>query len=291
MPIFISYSRKDREFVDTLAANLVRNRHHIWLDRWELNVGDSLIDKIQEALKGSSAILVVLSENSVESAWCKKELNAGLMRELEERNSILLPCVIDDCEIPLFLKEKLYADFRNNPDDALADVDRALARISNPMQGRSETPEFHIDWSVAWGDVDGDPERLWIEFTFVDHGENLPYVVMSQCLVRCNSQASAAFAEAQANDNTDVFIRDVLGRVLRQVTKKEMTILIDSAIVKRVQRFLAADGGQGFFIEFSCRRLGTDNGMDTVYYMDKNLHRALAHMKEVTFQPRKQSVL
>ncbi len=61
MPIFISYNREDSTFVDTLAANLVMNRHHVWLDRWELKVGDSLIDKIQNALTESSAILVILS--------------------------------------------------------------------------------------------------------------------------------------------------------------------------------------------------------------------------------------
>lgn len=61
MPIFISYSHKDSEFVDVLARNLVHNRHHIWLDRWELNVGDSLLEKIQKALTGSSAVLITLS--------------------------------------------------------------------------------------------------------------------------------------------------------------------------------------------------------------------------------------
>ena len=42
MPIFISYSRKDSRFVDKLAVNLIKNRHHVWMDRWELKVGDSL---------------------------------------------------------------------------------------------------------------------------------------------------------------------------------------------------------------------------------------------------------
>ncbi len=51
-------------------------------DRWELNVGDSLIERIQSALTSAGAILVILSANSVASEWCKKELNVGLIREL-----------------------------------------------------------------------------------------------------------------------------------------------------------------------------------------------------------------
>src|ERR1700733_9255945 len=131
MAIFISYSRADAAFVDQLAQKLVMRRHHIWLDRWEMNVGDSLITKIQGALTESDAILIVLSKNSVASEWCKKELNAGLIRELEEKRVLVMPCVIDDCEIPLFLKEKVYADFRKDPNEAFKQVDDALLRITN----------------------------------------------------------------------------------------------------------------------------------------------------------------
>jgi hypothetical protein len=71
MPIFISYNKKDSHFVNNLAANLIKNRHHIWMDRWELKVGDSLIDKIQSALTDSSAILLIFSKHSVNSEWCR----------------------------------------------------------------------------------------------------------------------------------------------------------------------------------------------------------------------------
>lgn len=87
MPIFISYSRKDSRFVDQLVMNLIRAKHHVWMDRWELNVGDSLTRKIEEALVDSSAILIVLSKNSVKSEWCRRELSASLVRELEERKT------------------------------------------------------------------------------------------------------------------------------------------------------------------------------------------------------------
>jgi TIR domain len=103
MAIFISYNHKDRHFVENLAENLVAAKHHIWIDRWELSLGDSLTQRIQGALTKAHAILVIVSKNSVDSEWCKRELNAGLVRELEEKQTLVMPCVIDDCEIPLFL--------------------------------------------------------------------------------------------------------------------------------------------------------------------------------------------
>ena len=46
MPIFISYSHEDKDFVNKLAVNLVRHKAYVCIDRWDLNVGDSIIDKV-----------------------------------------------------------------------------------------------------------------------------------------------------------------------------------------------------------------------------------------------------
>lgn len=119
MPVFISYSHADKKFVDDLAVQLVRHRVHVWIDRWELRVGDSLINKVQEAIAGASALLVILSKASTKSDWCKKELTAGLFRELDEKRVVVLPVLLEDCDMPMFLKDKLYADFRKDFDAGL----------------------------------------------------------------------------------------------------------------------------------------------------------------------------
>ena len=175
MPIFISY----KHVAETLAANLVHEKHHVWIDTWELNAGDSLIERIQDALGDADAILVLLSENSIRSEWCKKELRSGLIRELEEKSVLVIPIVLDDCEIPLFLKEKLWIDLRKDKDAQLDLLLRSLERVSNPSQGRAETLEYHVDWSmngVTIGELPG------VEWTFVDHGEKLPYVALTSVM-------------------------------------------------------------------------------------------------------------
>ena len=74
MPVFISYNQADKDFAESLAINLVHAKKNVWIDKWELNAGDSLIARIENALEGADAILTILSENSIESEWCKKEL-------------------------------------------------------------------------------------------------------------------------------------------------------------------------------------------------------------------------
>lgn len=285
MPIFISYSEKDKAFADKLAMNLVKKKHHVWMDRWELNVGDSLIDKIQSALTDSSAILILLSKNSVDSAWCKKEINSGLVRELAERQTLLIPCLIEDCEIPLFLRDKLYADFRSRPDAALRQIDEALSRISNPTQGRIESPKFHTDWANDWKRIDG----TWLfDWVFVDHGHEWPYVTLSRCTVLCDEAASQEFQELGEDDRAK-FRRDALALLVSSIDGNGLTVLIEDAFEKTMYRSLESESGNKFRVAISYRRMGIDNGKDTVLYLDNNLRMALKHMTDVMAAPKKRA--
>lgn len=282
MPIFISHSTKDRNFADTLGANLVMSKHHIWMDRWELNIGDSLLDRIQHVLAESTAIIVLLSKNSVESEWCRREINAGLIRELAERKSLLMPCVIEDCVVPLFLQDKVYADFRADPDEALEQLKGALAKVSNPRQARNETPQFNTDWSLDWKSLN---DIHFIEWTFVDHGHQWPYVILSKCTVVCNSKASINFAKAQANNRADEYMRDVLGTIISKIPPDGLIVRIEDAREQTIGNRFERPNGEAFDVYFSYRRLGQDNGFDTVAYLDNNLRIAMEHMVAVTAKP------
>ena len=150
MAIFVSYSHSNKQFVDQLCRNLISEKIHLWMDRWELRPGDSLIDSVQIALEHAGAILVVLSKSYTESTWCKKEMNSGLIRDLEEKGNIIIPIVIEDCEIPIFLREKMYADFRSDWDGGYRILSEALAKYTNMDQGRFDNPVFHVDYSSEY---------------------------------------------------------------------------------------------------------------------------------------------
>jgi len=284
MPIFISYSQQDMKFVDRLAMQLVAARHNVWMDRWELSVGDSLTQKIETALTGASAILVIVSKHSIQSDWFKRELSAGLIRELEERKTLVMPCVIDDCKIPLFLKDKLYADFRKDPDAAFQMVNRSLARISNPTQDRIEDLKFHTDWSVTW-DKDEDGRRT-LNWTFIDHGHEWPYVILTECLVVCDEIASRSFGAALSAGRRDEHIVSVMARVLSGIGKDQINERLSDASAKVVAWKVKSEGLSGSLaVVMTCRRLGVDNGMDTLVHLDAKLRMAHDQMKTKLFKP------
>lgn len=196
MPIFISYSHRDSEFATLLAAQLVKHKAKVWIDQWELHVGNSIIDRIQHAIQGAGALLVVLSKFSVESEWCKKELSSGLLRELEEKRVVVLPVLIEDCDIPLFLRGKLYADFRTDFDKGLRAVLEAIARVSSEALGRHKQPEWHLDWAVDWGMLE---DLFSMRITMVEQAKDQPYSVLTEIRIIANDVATGGylkFAEA-----------------------------------------------------------------------------------------------
>jgi TIR domain len=116
---FISHSTKDKPFVRKLAADLVGNGVKVWLDEQRILVGDSVPEKIAQGLAQSDFFLLVVSENSVESPWVKKELNSALVNEIERRKVAVLPIKLDDAPMPNSVIDKLYADFRGSYDEGM----------------------------------------------------------------------------------------------------------------------------------------------------------------------------
>ncbi len=70
--IFISYSRKDINFVRRLAGDLEKAGYDVWWDLTDLRGGDDWVRVIPEAIKNSDKIIVVLSPNSTISEWVEK---------------------------------------------------------------------------------------------------------------------------------------------------------------------------------------------------------------------------
>jgi hypothetical protein len=117
--VFLSHSSADKDFASRLAVDLQSRNVPVWFDKWELKVGDSLIQKIEEGISESGWLAVILSKNSISSDWVQKELYAAQAKELREKSVFILPIILDNCNVPLFLLDKVYADFRNSYDHGL----------------------------------------------------------------------------------------------------------------------------------------------------------------------------
>lgn len=151
--VFLSHTSKDKDFARRLAQDLRTAGVPVWYDEWELKVGDSLQRKIEEGIRQSGYLAVVISRHSVNSAWVQRELGAALAKELEARDVFVLPLLISHVEVPLLLRDRLYADFRGDYTEGLK---RLLDRCGQTPA--SLPPPLPRQPAVLW--IDNDAEFL-----------------------------------------------------------------------------------------------------------------------------------
>ncbi len=92
--IFISYSNKDRPWVERFAKTLGTHGWSVWWDR-DIPTGQTFDTVIEKALESAKCAIVVWSENAVASKWVRSEAADALER------MILLPVRIDNTKLPL----------------------------------------------------------------------------------------------------------------------------------------------------------------------------------------------
>jgi len=109
--VYISYSHKDEKFVNKLARDLTIQNFNPIYDRWILEAGNSILDNIAEYISSTPYFIVVVSHNSVNSNWVKRELSIALTIEINTEKIKVIPVKLDNCTLPAVLLNKLYVDF------------------------------------------------------------------------------------------------------------------------------------------------------------------------------------
>jgi hypothetical protein len=93
---FISHAGRDDSFAQRLYHDLAARSVRCWIDDHDLMIGDRLLRTFHQEINRSTKILLILSQNSIHSAWVEDEVLMALAREKRERSTILLPILIDD---------------------------------------------------------------------------------------------------------------------------------------------------------------------------------------------------
>ncbi len=147
--LFLSHSSKDREAVLRLAKDLRKRGISVWLDEWEIDVGDPITEKIQSGLSHAQYVAVWLTKDSVNSGWVTKEWHTKIYQEIGSKEVLVLPLLGEKCEIPFFLSDKKYADFYFSYDSGLSELTRALSRKKPKPKpiSRSEQPESILHYT------------------------------------------------------------------------------------------------------------------------------------------------
>jgi hypothetical protein len=126
--IFISYSRKDTDFVRKLAGDLETAGYDVWWDLTDLRGGDEWVTHIAAAIEASDFIIVVLSPNSIQSEWVRKEYTQAI--GLHKR---IIPLMFAASPVPFALNTINYVNFVSGEyQDNFVELLKALGYTDEP---------------------------------------------------------------------------------------------------------------------------------------------------------------
>ncbi len=151
--VFISYSRRDNDFVNQLSYDLNKAGIAVWRDIENIQPGANWQQEIQKYLLQATVLLYIVSENSAKSFWIQNELRAVLNRKIK-----IIPIILDDIgahSLPTILKEIQWVDFRDDYHKAFELLKEILhfLRKENPESSPERKSKGYVFLSYAEEDT------------------------------------------------------------------------------------------------------------------------------------------
>jgi TIR domain len=100
--VFLSYSHKDMAWVKEFATTLKNCGVTTWFDDNDIKPGDNWQEAIEQALRESNTLVLVLSQSNVNSPWTFFELGAAVADK--KRIIPVLAGDIDISQVPLLVR-------------------------------------------------------------------------------------------------------------------------------------------------------------------------------------------
>lgn len=126
--VFISHRRSDVHEAERLAKEIRQAGHQVWFDEWEISIGDSIIQRMNEGLIGAGYVVVCYSSAGIEVPWMGREWLSALARQLDGHGVNLLPVLLKGGTPPAILADIKYADVATDWSAGVADLLRAMKK-------------------------------------------------------------------------------------------------------------------------------------------------------------------
>jgi predicted nucleotide-binding protein len=127
LAVFVSYAHADKPVAQAISDGLTAAGVRVWIDDGQLRAGDSIIERISNALEDVHFVVAIVSPASVKSQWCRKELSLAITGGLHRKGVRVLPLRLGDAEMPPSLMDTLYIQL--DPRNPAGAVPRLVADL------------------------------------------------------------------------------------------------------------------------------------------------------------------
>src|SRR5213078_1692870 len=128
--IFVSYARKDKEFVRRLASALKERGRETWVDWEDIRPSEEFMQAIYRAIEGADTFVFVLTPDSVVSEVCAREIAHAAMH-----NKRMVPIVAREVEakkVPEALAKLNWIFFDQN-NDSRSTIDLLVSALDTDL--------------------------------------------------------------------------------------------------------------------------------------------------------------
>jgi WD40 repeat protein len=154
--LFISYSRRDQQFVRALVERLSAHGKECWVDWQDIPPTAEWIREIYEGIEGSDAFVFVISPESARSATCRNEIEHA--EKLNKRIVPILRRGIDGAELPDAIASRNWIPLPES-----VDLDEAVGRLVETVERDLDQVRRHTRWlakALEWEKGDREPSLL-----------------------------------------------------------------------------------------------------------------------------------
>ena len=149
--VFLCYNSQDKPAIKAIAEQLEQHGIRPWLDEWELQPGIPWQEILEKQIEKIQAAAVFIGPGGM-GPWQKLEQKA-LIGQFLKRECPVIPVILEGFkgspELPLFLKELTWVDFRKKEPDPFEQLSWGITGKTTVPEAISETPgKFRIRFSI-----------------------------------------------------------------------------------------------------------------------------------------------
>ena len=111
--IFISHSFKDKDWVIEFDKQLSNSGFSVFIFEKSIKAGESISIKINQVLEECKYVILVMTQDWVDSEWSKIEVFSTLFTDPNNNKQKVIPLLLKPCNIPFILKPLRYLDFQD----------------------------------------------------------------------------------------------------------------------------------------------------------------------------------
>jgi WD40 repeat protein len=137
--VFVSYSRRDSDFVRRLAESVSEHGKDVWLDTDGIADTEVFPEAIKRAIEGADAFLFVITPASVASTYCENEVEYA--RDMQKRIVPVLRAPVADPDLPAEIRDRNWIPFTSDEE-----FDASLGRLLTALDTDLEAAKAHTRW-------------------------------------------------------------------------------------------------------------------------------------------------